>query len=34
MTAGGWIFMGLAWAAATGLVVWCYARILRSDRDR
>lgn len=29
MTAGGWIFMGAAWTISTGLVVWCYARLLR-----
>jgi len=34
VSAGGWIFMGVAWAAATGLVVWCYARIVLDDLAR
>lgn len=34
MTTGGWVFMGLGWAASTGLVVWCYARLLRGDGKR
>jgi hypothetical protein len=34
VTAGGWIFMGVAWALATGVVVWCYVRLLRDDAER
>lgn len=34
MTAGGWAFMGAAWTVVTVLVVWCYARIVRDDRER
>jgi hypothetical protein len=34
VTAGGWVFMGVAWTVVTGLVAWCYARLLWDDRDR
>jgi hypothetical protein len=34
VTVAGWLFMGAAWAGATVLLVWCYARILRHDRQR
>jgi len=32
MTRAGWIFMAIAWVGATGLVTWCYAKLLR-DRS-
>jgi len=28
MTTAGWIFLGLAWAAVIGLLVWSFARVL------
>jgi len=27
MSATGWIFLALSWSAATGLVVFCFAKI-------
>lgn len=32
MTLGGWIFMLTAWGAILALGVFCFTRVLRSDK--
>ena len=32
ITMTGWLFMGSAWVFVTGLVVWCFAKVLRGDK--
>jgi len=34
MTFGGWIFMLLTWGIITGLMVYCYTKVIRSDIDK
>jgi len=32
MTAGGWIFFGLAWGAVLTLAAWCVVQLVRGRR--
>jgi len=29
VTAGGWLFLILSWGSITGLLIFCFAKILR-----
>ena len=31
MTAGAWLFMGVAWGAVSALVVYCFYKVLTTD---
>lgn len=34
MTAGSWVYMITVWAIIIGLNVFCFARILRNQKNR
>ncbi len=31
MTLGGWVFLSVSVSAVTGMLVWCYRRLLSED---
>ena len=32
MDTGGWLFLGLAWVAVTGLLVWSFVRVMTGGK--
>jgi len=33
MNTGGWIFMLVTWSIIIGMMIYCYARVMRSEED-
>lgn len=32
LTITGWIFLALAWACIFSLTIWCFRRVIQTDR--
>ncbi len=34
LTTGGWIFLIIAWGCVISLTVYCFTRVLKSEKER